>query len=149
MEEFIELMEKNIKSMSKKSKFTKNRELLRIILSQEPPTISNISKGKDLGDLYFSVQLKDLGISFEVFSKYQEQLFSPYIGNQVGELIIRENIDEFAAVLTNLEAKEYIPIVYSWKHTKFGLEISGEKLVFYFHANLLQKILTEDLREKI
>ena len=148
MEEFVELMEKNIESMTK-LKCTKNRELLRHIFSQDPPTISKIHKGKDLGDLYFSVQLKDIGISFDLFSQYQEEIFSPYIGNLLGELIIRENIDEFAAVLINLKVKEYIPVVYSWKHTKFGLEISGEKLIFYFHANLLQKILTEDLREKV
>lgn len=148
MEEFIALMERSIKDMSK-TKSTKNRELLKIILANIPPTISKISKGKDLGDLYFSVSLKDLGITFDVFTEYQEEIFSPYIGNLLGELLIRENLDEFATILTSLEAKEYIPIVYSWKHTKFGLEISGDKIIFYFHANLLQKILTEDLREKI
>jgi hypothetical protein len=149
MEEFIKLMEKNIESMAKKTKFTKYRELLNIILSNKPPSIEKISKGKDLGDLYFSVPLKDLGVSFEVFSRYEEELFSPYIGNTLGELLIRENIDEFAELLTNLGAEEYIPVVYSWKHTKFGLEIVDEKIVFYFHSNLIHKILTEDLREKI
>jgi len=148
MEEFLELMEKNIKSMPK-TKFTKNREFLGHILSNDPPSISKVTKGKDLGDLQFSVQLKDLGISYEVFSKYQEEIFNPYIGNILGELIIRENIDEFAEILINLGASEYIPVVYSWKHTKFGLEIAGEKLTFYFHANLIHRILTEDLREKI
>ena len=148
MEEFVELMEKSIKGMNK-TKFTKNRDLLQIIIAQDPPKISKINKGKDLGDLNFSVPLKDLGISFEVFSKYEEEIFSPYIGNLLGELIIRENLDEFAEIITTIAAGEYISTVCGCKHTKFGLEILGEKMIFYFHANLLQKILTEDLREKI
>jgi len=148
MEEFIETMERNIKSMPK-TKFTKNRELLQHIIALDPPKISKIIAGDELGDLCFSVQLKDIGISFEIFSKYEEELFSPYIGNLLGELIIRENLDEFAEIITNIAEGSYASTVCGCKHTKFGLEILGEKLIFYFHSNLLQKILTEDLREKI
>jgi len=153
MEDFIEVMEKNIEDMTKLSnssvKSIKNRELMQIILANEPPTIGKIHKGKDLGDLHFSVPLNELGITFDIFAKYEEELFSSYIGNFLGELFIRENINQFAEFITDLEAKEYMPVVWSWKHTKFGLEISGNCLIFRFNANLLPKILTGDFREKI
>jgi hypothetical protein len=149
MEEFVMILEESMKD--KPEKFLANRKLLNIILSNNPPEIIEIKSGEDIGDLYFSVSLKDIGIDMDILMEHQKELFSTFLGNTLGEFFIRENIDMFAEILTSLEVDDYVSTVNSWTHKKFGVEIDAleNRIVFNFHVSLLQKILTEDLRERI
>lgn len=151
MEEFVvEIKENMKKDKNKDAKYTLNRRCLSLVLSNDPPEIINLREGKDTGDLIFAISLKEFGMSeFDVYEKYKSVILNPYIGNFLGEFLIRENIDKFAKVLTDLDSAEYIPVVNSWNHKKFGIEFSGNLLNFYFHVSLIQKILMEDFRESI
>ena len=151
MEEFIIEMRENMKKKEKGHiKYTLNRECLSLLFSKKPPQIINLHKGKDKGDLVFSISLKECGISdFDVYNKFKPVILNSYIGNFLGEFLVRENLDMFANMLMNLETSEYMSVVNSWKHKKFGVEFSGGLLSFYFHASLIQQILTEDFREGI
>jgi len=150
MEEFFVEMKENMKKENKELKHTLNRKCLSLILSSHPQEILDLRKGRDTGDLVFSISLEECGLSsFDLCEKYKPVILNSYIGNFLGEFLIRENIDRFARVLTDLDTTEYIPIVNSWSHKKFGIEFSGDLLSFYFHVSLIQKILMEDFRESI
>ena len=151
MEEFIVEIRENMKNGNKENaKHLLNRDCLALILSQESPEIIGIRKGRDIGDIVFSVSLDECGLSsFEAYAKYKDIVLNTWVGNFLGEFFIRENIDQFAKVLTDLDTEEYLPLVNSWNHKKFGVEFAEDDLSFYFHASLIQKILIEDLRENI
>ena len=149
MEEFITVMSGNLdKDMIHKKSLT-NREVLNTMLNLSSPVITKIHQGKEKGDLFFLIPVSNLGINPIFFSKYQYELFSPFIINFMGEFLIRENISMFAKVLTELKSEDYISIVNSYRHKRFGMEIRDNNIIFYFHASLIQRILTEDIREKI
>jgi hypothetical protein len=146
VEDFIMTIEKNIKSKTESKRDLKNRELLKIIFNADDPDIrvdNNVSEG---GDVNFSVNREDIGLSVDVFLKYKKQILNPYIASSIGELLVRENVGEFVVFLTDIEADDYHYVVNGYRHDHFGVEVSGDVLIFSFHISLIQSILTEDLK---
>ncbi|MFA5312326.1 MAG: hypothetical protein WC375_03275 [Methanomassiliicoccales archaeon] len=125
------------------------RSLLLLLISHVP-TIKRIGTCNKDGDLTFAVSMENVGLSApSVFMKYRPILFSSYIANVLGELIVRENLDKLVPVLTGLKGEEYLDVVNKYEHNKFGMHIDKSDLVFSFHISLLQNILTEDFKRKV
>ena len=97
MEEFVIALENSMKD--KPEKFLANRDLLKIILLKSPPEIIEINKGEDVGDLWFSVSLNDIGINLTILTEYQKEIFSTFVGNFLGEFLIRENPSAYACII--------------------------------------------------
>jgi hypothetical protein len=125
------------------------RELIQILIKYNPPVVLYNSIKND-GDIQFSVPLKNIGINNELYLKYRDVIFSDFIANFLGELLVRENIEEFSVILTNkIDAEDYPQLVNTYEHHQFGMEINGCDLVFSFHISLLQSILTESFKKRL
>jgi len=139
-------IDKKTESCSNKQKqLTKFRELLSLIIKTTPQIIS-ITDCEENGDMSFVIPLKDLGLNAYHFSKYNKELFSNYIVDMLGELIIRENLHLFASHLTRLKLDFYVSAVSRSIHRRFGMQIEKGFMTFYFHISLIQDILTEDFK---
>jgi hypothetical protein len=135
-------------SSTKNIKSSKIRELLNIVISCIPK-IKNIEFTNKDGDIRFEILSKDIGITYDIYNKYKEEIFSSLFSSTVGELLIRENINKFACILTSLDKDNFNGMVNKYEHKKFGLEAYRDKIAFRFHISLVRNILTEDFRNKI
>jgi hypothetical protein len=155
MEEFVEFMVQTRNSTEKKRKVEQSRakncryrEFISKIIASVPEI--DIAEGCNKeGDVRFSVKMKDLGVSFDMFVQYKTEIFSDFMANFIGELLVRENINQFAEILTSIDLDEYPTTVNNFEHRQFGLEFTNNKFVFSFHVSLLQSILTENFKKKI
>jgi len=149
MDDFVTEIKKNLtENMRTDYKFSPRfRNLLKIIIPCCPEI--QIFDRKDDGDIKFSVTTEGLGISFENYIKYKSEILTDFFANFLGELLVRENIDRFLDILTNIDSEDYPSIVNGYEHKRFGIKIYQDKFIFTFHISLLQSILTEDFKKNI
>ena len=123
------------------------RECLCKIMDSSP-SLEIMTTMSDEGDITFMVNLADMNLKYGTCMQYKEEIFSTYLVNFLGELLVRENINAFAPILISLDNESYGEMVNRYSHKKFGVEISKTKnaMYFTFHISLLQIILTEDVR---
>jgi hypothetical protein len=152
MDDFVITIKNNLdKSFRDRTNYINNnryRTLISIIINNPVSKIiiDDIDEG---GDVRFYISMKDLGINFELFTQYKTEIFSDFMANFLGELIVRENLDEFSKMLTSIKIDDYHKIVNKYDHYQFGLEVKMDKFVFIFHVSLIQNILTESFKRKI
>ena len=152
MDNFVVAIKNNIeKNFQDKTSCVNNsryRNLISLIVNNPSPKIliENISLG---GDIRFYVTTKELGVNFEILSQYKTEIFSDFMANFIGELVIRENLDEFSKILTSIKTDDYHKLVNQFDHYQFGLEFLRDKFIFTFHVSLIQNILTESFKRKI
>ncbi len=145
----------NVNEIDKKSEpccnrqkpLTKFRELLSIMVKSTPQIIS-IADCEEDGDMSFTINLKDLGLTADDFCKYNKEFFSNYIVDMLGELLIRENLQLFANRITGLKSDYYMSAVSRSIHKRFGMKVEKGVMTFYFHISLAQDILTEDFKHQ-
>ena len=150
MEDFTSTDQDNVFSKKIERKLnSRYRELIQILIKSSP-IITIFTDIKTDGDICFSISLNDIGINNSVYLKYRNIIFSDYLANFLGELLVRENIEEFSKILTTkVSAEDYSSIVNTYEHHQFGMEVVKNNLVFSFHISLLQSILTESLKRKL
>jgi len=107
-----------------------------------------IEKIKD-GDVTFSIAIKDMGLNYQDIQKYRSEIFSHLAVNFIGEVLVRENINEFANILTKIDKNRYADVVNGFEHKKFGLKINRNRFNFCFHISLVQSILNEGFRREV
>lgn len=152
MDDFVITIKNNLdKSLRDRTNYINNnryRTLISIIINNSVSKIiiDDIDEG---GDVRFYTNMKDLGINYELFTQYKTEIFSDFMANFLGELIVRENLDEFSKILTSIKNDDYLKIVNKYDHYQFGLEVKMDKFVFTFHISLIQSILTESFKRKI
>ena len=127
-------------------------ELLSRILRS--PLKVNIEGLDDRGFILFYAQIRNLGIS-----KGELAAGSPatiirtrFFTDFVGELLIRNNIDEFVRHMAEqANPDQYLMLVSKTRHDHFGACILEEEeaIRFQFHISLLQQILSEDINRMI
>ena len=101
------------------------------------------------GDIIFSTSVKDMGLSCQDVQKFKTEIYSYLFVNFVGELLVRENINKFGNVLTEINKNKYTEIVNGHEHKKFGIKIIRNRFHFCFHISLIQSILTEDFHREV
>jgi len=139
MKEVLE-MNNNIETISK------HRELLAIVLNNKIPHIQFITEIDKQGDILFNINLEDVGLTRDIIVKYNKEIFSNMFADLLGELLVRENIQDFAIKLTKLDCDYYLEALSHKNHVRFGMKIDKGFMVFRFHISLLQNILTEDFK---
>jgi len=142
MKEVLEMND----SISNIKAFTKHRELLSIVIDTKIPHIQYITEIDRQGDILFNVNLEDIGLTREVLFKYHKEVFSNLFADFVGELLVRENIHDFAVKVNKLDFNYYQEALTHKSHVRFGMKIDKGFMVFRFHIALLQDILTEDFK---
>lgn len=146
MEEFITEIQSSIKvTPEDKNKSSKFHEVFKKILSGTSE-VKIIEKCNDDGDIVFEVPMKSVGITYSDLAYYKEEISSEFFVNFMGELVVRENMDKFAGLVTELK-EGYLERVNKYIHRKFGMRICKDKFLLRFHASLIQSILTEDFRK--
>ena len=140
MKEVIEM-----NNTEKVNAISKHRELLSIVLDKMP-NIQYITEIDKQGDILFNVNLEDIGLTRDIIIKYNREIFSNMFADLLGELLVRENIHEFALKLTKLDCDYYSEALSHKNHVRFGMKIDKGFMVFRFHISLLQCILTEDFK---
>jgi hypothetical protein len=142
MKEFLEMND----SLSNTRTSNKYRELLSIVIDIKSPQIQFITEIDKQGDMLFNINLEDIGLTKEIVAKYNKEIFSNLFADFVGELLIRENINDFATKIKKLKFIDYQEALSNKGHSKFGMKIEKDFMVFKFHIALLQNILTEDFK---
>ena len=96
------------------------------------------------GDVEFHVLMKDCSIERE--DCQNPIIRSRFFVNFVGELLVRENIQKFAVILTGLDPSLYQKLICTSRHTDFGMMIDHKwtTMTFRMHLSLVQEIMTED-----
>jgi len=143
------------KENKKPTKDGRYREFLSIVVKSEPsqifihkhgPTHSIIDKN---GNVSFTLTLTDIGLNRDNYLKHKSEMLSRFCINFIGEFLVRENLDQFAELLTGSDLGEQTKIINSRDHIRFGLEFRQGGLTFIFHSSLLQQILTEDFKLQV
>jgi hypothetical protein len=140
-----DILEMNDSAANTKT-ISKHRELLSIVIEAKNPHIQFITEIDKQGDILFNVNLEDIGLTREVILKYHKEIFSNLFADFMGELLVRENIQDFASKLNKLEFDYYQEALSHKSHARFGMKIDKGFMVFRFHIALLQDILTEDFK---
>jgi len=150
MEEFVVKIKNNIKHNIKKEeeKDLRFRNLVSKII-QSPSKIAISDKISKDGDVQFSVSMVDLGLTFNLFLKYKNEIFLDFMANFLGEFLIRENISQFRHLLISINVDKYNLMISHYEHRQFGMEVTKNKFIFTFHVSLLQSILTEGFRKRM
>lgn len=149
MDEFVTEIQNNIgiASEDNKKKHKKFRELFsKIIFSSTE--INIVDKCDTEGDVIFEVPMRSIGVSYDTLINYRNEISSDFAANFIGELLVRENIDRFAKIMTDLK-EDYTDRVNKYIHGRFGMKIYKDKFILRFHISLIQRILTEDFRKKM
>jgi hypothetical protein len=140
----------NIKSP--KEKKPKHKDMLGKI-SKSSLKISKISwqkskENKLNGFIEITINLSDLGFDkMDSYIKFNKELFSNFMIDFMGELIIRNNMNKFVKDFLNQNKEEYSSLVSLEKHLHFGVRLEPEdKIVYIFHCSLLQNLLTEEFK---
>ena len=133
----------------KKETKSNYRILFEKIVKSSPSKVKDIGKIDDAGNFTFSIELTKLGIKKEDLSLYRQELFCPFSANFIGELLIRDNFDQFVSLLTTYSEEEYSEMVCKCIHKTFGMRFLNDKIIFTFHISLLQKILNEDIKNNL
>jgi len=149
MEDFVNTIKTNIEKEECQIglRSTKIKKLICQILSSDSQ-IKITEECNDNGDIKFEVSTRSLGLNTESIFKYEKELNTEFMANFLGEIFIREHIDRFVKILTKIKL-DYLCKVNKFQHKKFGMSIYSEKIVFIFHASLLQNILTENLKKNL
>ena len=118
------------------------REILQTIVATAPKIV--IDAVQTNGDVAFHVSMKECGLTKEDCSNPITK--TRFFVNFVGEMLIRENIQKFAVILTGLDPSLYQKLICTSKHTDFGMVINHKwsAMTFQMHLSLVQEILTED-----
>lgn len=120
-----------------------HRELLALLMRSVPP-IKTIEGCNKHGDMSFSINVEDIGLSAEDFYRFNKELSSRLVIDCLGELLIRENLAKFVPFLVAMNHEHYAVAVAKSHHHNFGMWIKKENMLFSFHISFLQKLLTED-----
>lgn len=128
---------------------SKYRFLLTKILSNMPKTI-HVDDWDRKGDLTFYVLMSDIGLNYDDYSKYEDEFFSYFFINFLGELFVRENIKIFTEKLKEYKFNKYLSSIEEHgSHKSFGLKTYKGKLIFKFHVSFLSQILSDNMRESL
>jgi len=151
MDNFVAELKNNINIDPNTGRDKKNHRIREILyyISTSSPEICITEKCGEDGDVKFEIPMKTLGISNDILVKYKTDICSEFMANFIGELLIRENINRFAEVLTNIDPDMYSNLVDRFEHRRFGMDIVRDKFTFIFHISLLQNILLEDVKRKV
>ena len=153
MSENILVMSDNIIASTQNSQ-QKYKELLGKF-SESTLKISKITWRKNNeeklnGFVEMSIKLNDLGLTKSDITKFNKEIFSNYMIDFVGELIIRTNLNQFVEDFFSLEKQEYSGLVNNEQHLHFGAKLDVEnKITYVFHCSLLQNLLTEEFKNHI
>jgi hypothetical protein len=148
MEEYVKSIKEEVKTEKDTSDKSRSnyRELFSRFIECHPPIrVESVREG----EVSFSISIKDIGLSFQDVQKFRSELYSYLTCNFIGELLVRENIDTFARILTKVDKDTYAEVVNSHDHKKFGLKLMKKRMYLCFHISLVQSILTEDFRREI
>jgi hypothetical protein len=135
------------KTNYKASNGSRYREIIEKLISNPPKAIS-IGGLDEKGDMTFSICMKELGLAYKDYRNYENEFFSRFIIDFIGELIVRENLNEFVNNMSGYGVEEYTSVVESYgSHKQFGIKAQKGRLIFKFHVSFIKHILTEDLKE--
>ncbi len=130
----------------------KYKKFLPMIVNSSPK-INSIEwiadeDGNHNGMIKFIVNVQSLGISSNDIYSHTKQLFSNFIVDFIGQLIIRNNITMFINEFVKIEDEDYMEMIFKRNHTHFGVQFDSlnDKLIFTFHASLIHDILTEEFK---
>ena len=102
--------------------------------------------------LTFCITILYLLILFKLIKNaHTGEIFSPFVADFLGELIIRTNLDKFTDKLTRMHHDSFVYAVKGGEtetcHKRFGMKVKDGMISFRFHISLLHEILTEDFRQ--
>lgn len=125
------------------------REVLSVV-TRNPPRDITIGDWDEKGDIRFSVSMIDLGLKYSDYQKYDDEFFSYFVIDFLGELIVRENLPLFVEKLKAYDINDYMAVVEAYGgHKRFGVKTFKGRLIFEFHVSFLKNLLTENLRESL
>ncbi len=119
------------------------REILQSIICVVPKI--KIDQVQSNGDVAFRVLLKDCNFQKEDFDNPITK--TNFFVNFIGELLVRDNINKFSIILTNLDRSLYQKMICSDEdHKDFGMIVDDKwsSITFLMHLSLIQKIVTEN-----
>jgi hypothetical protein len=151
MDNFVAQLKHNRNIDTETGNRTKNRRFREIMfyIASSDPEVCIIDGCSKEGDVKFEVSMESLGLTRELYGRYKKDICSEFMADFLGELLIRENLNEFAIVLTNIHPEVYPKVVDNADHYNFGMDVVRDKFIFVFHMSLLKRILLEDVRKKI
>lgn len=126
------------------------RDLFKVIINSKPTllsiTLNEDNEGTFNGHVSFSVGLTDIGLSVANICMYKREFNSPFFAFFVGELLVRENLDDFIEKVQEMGPEDYYNSCQKI-HKTFGMRIkNGKELEFIFHVSLLKKIVSEEFK---
>lgn len=125
------------------------RDLFLAVI-QNKPVIDDIvvlrdSEGHFGGNISFSFALRDIGLSESNIYLNKQELSSKFFLSFLGELLVRENINEFMEKLSGVDIEEYLGTS-NRRHEKFGMRKIEGKLTLTFHISLLKDLIAEEFQ---
>ena len=103
------------------------------------------------GNVQCIVPISGFSLTQDDFYMYRPELFSPFVVDFMGELMIRHNLGFFINQVLNRNPNEYIKAVSCHTHQHFGmrLDTTGKGMILLFHISIVQSILTENIKSQV
>lgn len=120
--------------------------LTRMLLERTDIKIAIVSKHS--GDIVFTTTYEDLGITPQTLNHpfYHSIVF----GDFIGELLVRNNLDQFSARIMDKSFCEYDKIIREYNHKHFGFQTTkNDTIIFQCHASLIYQLVNERLNQEI
>ena len=123
------------------------RGLLQAVLENQPGIkIESLQKS---GYIKFKVKCKDVNLDPTSRKKYENEIYTYFFANFLGELLVRENLEQFAHILSNCDMETFKSGIIGTSHENFGVDIYRGSLIFTFHINLVQELMFENLKDAV
>lgn len=124
------------------------RKIFSKIISSDKPALLTVNECKQDGELVFSIDIKDMGLTIDDIKEFKGEIFTNFFADFIGEFLVRENINEFMAKIASISPSQINHLFNEALHTRFGMKVFANKFEFSFHVSLLQKILAEDFKKE-
>lgn len=127
-----------------------NYRKVLLSIANNPPSEITLGDWDCKGDIQFSIAMTDIGLQYKDYSAYENEIFSYFMIDFIGELIVRENLPSFVKKFQEYDMHGYNSVVETHgKHKRFGVRTSKGRLFFEFHVSFLKELLIENLRESL
>jgi len=120
--------------------------LTRMLKERTDIKIAMVSKSG--GDIAFTTTYSDLGITPQTLNHpfYHSNVFADVLG----ELLVRNNLDQFSARIMDNSFCDYDKNVREYTHKNFGMRTTeNDTLLFQCHCSLIYQLVNESLNQEI
>ena len=147
MEDFVNTIKNNTEISCEVHSSNKLKRILNKILAIDSE-INIVEEFSIQGKIKFEIKIDSLGLDSDEIFKNEKILNTRFVANFLGEIFVREHINDFVNILLKYK-DSYLSNINKYTFNGFGMWIYRDRFIFTFCPSLIQTILNEKIKMEI